>query len=498
MIPTGPQIQPTWTPPVKRSPAPAVLYACMAAGTVLSGLLPLASQGDGKLFDAGPLFVMALLVPAALLLVAAVTCNNNSEMAGLGGGAAIGAASLLGAMAILLWKFSGGDGLGVGTYVITATAILGVIAFLVSLGVPTTGARSAMHWLSVAAGFVMCLGCTLVPSEASGYGVTWADFNGFGEGSDAVLGIAFQMILWVPLLALIVCVVKGGRFGALFGLGGSLVLVWLIFAAKADIKPESGYNGFSAVPSQLHPAAVVGAVAVVITVLIALATSTVSELSPVAGGPGLVAAPQGRWSPDPFARYESRFWNGVEWTEHVATGGVPAVDPPTWPNSIPAPPVVPTPPPPPAPLMQTTVVAAAPLVVGQLLNPVVDPDATVPRDPVAGAVPTAELVLDTGQRVVLVGALVIGRAPRPQAKEPSATLLPIEDSTMSVSATHILVGPALGGVWVEDTGSTNGSSVVGPHGATVELRAGVRDVAANGSTIHFGDRSARVVASETN
>lgn len=39
------------------------------------------------------------------------------------------------------------------------------------------------------------------------------------------------------------------------------------------------------------------------------------------------ASPAG-WFPDPFARYEFRYWDGGEWTHHVATRGVPAVDPP--------------------------------------------------------------------------------------------------------------------------------------------------------------------------
>ncbi len=33
------------------------------------------------------------------------------------------------------------------------------------------------------------------------------------------------------------------------------------------------------------------------------------------------------WLPDPLGRYDHRFWNGSEWTEHVANGGQAEVDP---------------------------------------------------------------------------------------------------------------------------------------------------------------------------
>ncbi|GGN10599.1 scramblase [Terrabacter tumescens] len=38
------------------------------------------------------------------------------------------------------------------------------------------------------------------------------------------------------------------------------------------------------------------------------------------------AAPD--WYPDPSGRHEMRYWDGSLWTEHVATGGVQATDPP--------------------------------------------------------------------------------------------------------------------------------------------------------------------------
>ncbi len=41
------------------------------------------------------------------------------------------------------------------------------------------------------------------------------------------------------------------------------------------------------------------------------------------------AAPAG-WHPDPFARHESRYWDGAVWTDHVKDGDVPGTDPATF------------------------------------------------------------------------------------------------------------------------------------------------------------------------
>jgi uncharacterized protein YxjI len=42
------------------------------------------------------------------------------------------------------------------------------------------------------------------------------------------------------------------------------------------------------------------------------------------------------WYPDPFGRHESRYWDGRQWTEHVASHGRQAVDPPAGAGTVPA------------------------------------------------------------------------------------------------------------------------------------------------------------------
>jgi uncharacterized protein YxjI len=41
------------------------------------------------------------------------------------------------------------------------------------------------------------------------------------------------------------------------------------------------------------------------------------------------------WYPDPFGRHETRWWDGNQWTEHVASHGRQAVDPPTGGGNVP-------------------------------------------------------------------------------------------------------------------------------------------------------------------
>jgi uncharacterized protein YxjI len=45
-------------------------------------------------------------------------------------------------------------------------------------------------------------------------------------------------------------------------------------------------------------------------------------------------APAG-WHPDPLGRFEHRYWDGTQWTEHVSSHGKQSVDPPTGQSPVP-------------------------------------------------------------------------------------------------------------------------------------------------------------------
>jgi uncharacterized protein YxjI len=51
-------------------------------------------------------------------------------------------------------------------------------------------------------------------------------------------------------------------------------------------------------------------------------------------GAGPAPHPQG-WYPDPFGRHESRYWDGVRWTEHVASHGRQGIDAPVGGGHVP-------------------------------------------------------------------------------------------------------------------------------------------------------------------
>src|SRR3954469_6685075 len=50
----------------------------------------------------------------------------------------------------------------------------------------------------------------------------------------------------------------------------------------------------------------------------------------------MTAQPPADWYPDPFGRLELRYWDGQQWTQHVAAGGRQAIDPPVGGSPVPA------------------------------------------------------------------------------------------------------------------------------------------------------------------
>jgi hypothetical protein len=41
------------------------------------------------------------------------------------------------------------------------------------------------------------------------------------------------------------------------------------------------------------------------------------------------------WYPDPYGRHETRYYDGTQWTEHVASHGKQSVDPPGGASHVP-------------------------------------------------------------------------------------------------------------------------------------------------------------------
>ncbi|UNK70419.1 RDD family protein [Microbacterium sp. H1-D42] len=162
----------------------------------------------------------------------------------------------------------------------------------------------------------------------------------------------------------------------------------------------------------------------------------------------------------------------------------------------------------PIPAAQAPAAAAAPVTPAPVTPAPVTP-APAPAVPIAPAPAAAQavasdptpsgalsaaravLVLDTGVRVEVRGATLLGRAPAPVTGEGAVQLVPVADDTLSVSKTHLAFLPARRGVLVVDRGSTNGSSIL-RAGGEIALAPADPTALQTGDVVRFGDRSLTV------
>lgn len=141
------------------------------------------------------------------------------------------------------------------------------------------------------------------------------------------------------------------------------------------------------------------------------------------------------------------------------------------PHAAPAPPAVPAPPVPPVastPAAAAAVPGAPSAVTAELVGLALLAD----EPPIGFAPPRwGALLLPNGDRLPLAGTVVLGRNPRVptgHTGEPPG-LVRLEDPEKDVSAQHLEIGLDRGHVLVTDLGSTNGTQVVLPGHAPVQL-----------------------------
>jgi uncharacterized RDD family membrane protein YckC len=123
-----------------------------------------------------------------------------------------------------------------------------------------------------------------------------------------------------------------------------------------------------------------------------------------------------------------------------------------------------------------------------------DPGATETR-PISTQPPDAQapedlnwhVVLDDGRRVVVDHLVLLGRNPQPDPGEEDAELIKIADETRTVSKLHVALGVDPAGLYVVDRGSTNGSTVTTPGGATRRCVPGETVYVSPGSIVSMGD-----------
>ncbi len=96
-------------------------------------------------------------------------------------------------------------------------------------------------------------------------------------------------------------------------------------------------------------------------------------------------------------------------------------------------------------------------------------------------------MLDDGRRLTVDRLVLLGRNPRPEPGEEDAQLVKIADETRTVSKLHLAIGIDANGLYVVDRGSTNGSTVTSPGGASKRCRPGDVVYVSPGSIVSMGD-----------
>lgn len=103
------------------------------------------------------------------------------------------------------------------------------------------------------------------------------------------------------------------------------------------------------------------------------------------------------------------------------------------------------------------------------------------------AQPEFRLRFHDGSVRTLQGTALLGRFPEMVPADPAVMLVQVGDPRLTVSKTHLKLVAEARGVWVEDLGSTNGSSLGGTGDAGIPLVAGTPLLATEGSMVRFGE-----------
>ena len=103
------------------------------------------------------------------------------------------------------------------------------------------------------------------------------------------------------------------------------------------------------------------------------------------------------------------------------------------------------------------------------------------------------LIFDSGQRELIDEPLTIGR--RPASVEGTRSVV-VPDTTVSLSRTHMRVGPTATGAWIEDAFSANGTQIRTPDGRISALAGGQAVEVPAGTEILLGERRATIVLAD--
>ena len=122
-----------------------------------------------------------------------------------------------------------------------------------------------------------------------------------------------------------------------------------------------------------------------------------------------------------------------------------------------------------------------------------DPTAVgaAPRPPApASSSPVLWIIFDSGQCELIDAPLAIGRSP---ASDDGSRAVHVPDTTLSLSRTHLRLGPTANGAWLEDLFSANGTQIRTPDGRITTLAGGKAIEVPVGTEIILGERRATIV-----
>ena len=103
------------------------------------------------------------------------------------------------------------------------------------------------------------------------------------------------------------------------------------------------------------------------------------------------------------------------------------------------------------------------------------------------------IIFDSGQRELIDEPLTIGRRPAPV--EGTRSII-VPDNTLSLSRTHMRIGPTAAGAWIEDAFSANGTEIRTPDGRIAALAGGQAVEVPAGTEIIIADRRATIVLAD--
>jgi hypothetical protein len=474
------------------------VFAIIAAvAGFLGAALPYLSGdagSDSQLLGSGTMMTVLALLPVALLVVGALAGRT---AAGIAGGAGLFMFGLNALLLGFLWPFIdigngfsdefGGGGISIGPGFVFSgiAAALGIVVFFMAIGQRPVGDQRAatsptVGPLGALASIGLLVGLLLPPPDRH---IGWLDYAFVHDAGEYSVWFNSGLVAFYvgSTLAVLVGFLSNSRWGLWLAFGGFVPLAWFAFAWLADIDDDvSGDRWSGAFKSEFHPIFGIACGAVILMLIVGFASSNVASTAPSAAAPPVA----GRWSADPFGRYDQRYWDGSGWTDHVTRGGQTFSDAPEWAPSAPGavqPLAAPQSPPSPNPL----------LGVPPMAPPESHDGLTVPRPGPARR--SWALRFDDGSRIDVSTLTLIGREPANVPSQPPARLVVVADPGFSISKTHLAVGVDERGLWVSDRHSTNGSSIVGATGV-VPLLAGANTPVSAGTTVRFGDRSFTVEA----